>query len=223
MKTGLAFIISGPSTVGKTRIIRYLRSQISEIHISISATTREIRADETINQDYYFLSEEEFKLALNRGEFLEWVETPTGYYGTLKNPNIDWLVEGHSVIFDVDPIGTTKIKSVLSQQSNVQVCSIFLLPPSLDTTRELLKRRGRERGIYTDEDIEKRLLAVKGYIEHALEYDYIIINHNLSETMEIIKNIYFTEKLRSQKNYELYQWRCRESDNLIMPKLSCNQ
>ncbi len=219
VKDGLVLIISGPSAVGKSRVISHLLNLIPELRKTISATTRQARVDEIANHDYFFLSESGFEAAIRRNEFLQWVDTAFGRYGTPRQPLINWITAGQSVVMDLDPVGTSQIRTLLPR-----TCSIFLLPPSLAVLYDHLKSRRAGRGIRTRADLEQRLLSVKDYISVADSYDFVIINSNAEATASLVAGILATEELRIRKSTILQQWKQRElgtqKSNLIFDSLT---
>lgn len=201
----IVLIISGPSAVGKSRVIRHLQRMSPQLKSIVSATTRKPRVEEENGRDYFFMSHEEFNEAVQNNDFLEWVDSPYGKYGTLKSQVLNNLSESRDVILDLDPAGALKVKDFISQ-----ACSVFLLPPTMAELREHLELRGEERGIKTKEDLEKRMLSVKNYIGDAYKYDYILFNADSKTTAKTISRILEVEKLRLAKLPSLEEWKNRE-------------
>lgn len=179
-KRGNLFVISGPSGVGKTSIIKSILSK--DIIFSISYTTREKRDKEKNGEDYFFVSEKEFLDMVSQGKFLEWEKVHGAFYGTSK----DWIEEnlniGKNIILDIDVNGAKNVKKKLGGTL------IFIAPPSI----EILAHRIKERNTETDLDIEKRLSVAKREILKKDFFDFVIENDILEKSikklMEIINN-----------------------------------
>jgi guanylate kinase len=172
--TGKVIIFSAPSGAGKTTLVHYLLSQPLKLAFSVSATSRPRRVSETHGEDYYFLSEEEFRSGIASGLFLEWEEVyPGQFYGTLKSEMDRIWKSGRHVIFDVDVMGGLNLK----KHFGVQALSVFLLPPSLDALEVRLRRRGSE----TEDKLQMRLSKADKELALSDRFDEVIINKDLDE------------------------------------------
>lgn len=183
-------VISAPSGAGKTSIVHHLLDEITELSFSVSACSREKRANEIEGKDYYFLGVEGFKNKIEEDAFLEWEEVyPNQYYGTLKSEIERIWRKGKTVIFDVDVIGGLKIKKHYPSES----LSIFIMPPSIDVLRERLIARGTE----SEESLAKRLGKAEKEIASNQEFDQVILNDDFNisciETKEVITNFIFNK------------------------------
>ncbi len=178
MKKGQLFIISGPSGVGKGTVIKRLLSEITNIHLAISATTRPPRAGEVHGKHYYFLTPEDFKAYDEAGKFLEWCWVHNNQYGTLKEEVLNKTNKGENVLIEIDTQGAQKIK-----KSMPECIRIFLAPPSLEILKERLSNRGTE----SPEIIEMRLKKVTEEIQSKESFDFIITNTDLEETVHKVK------------------------------------
>ena len=168
-------VISGPSGVGKGTICKKV-SELTGIRIAISATSREQRKGEKEGRDYYFIPEEEFRLRIERGDFLEYAVVYGHYYGTLKTE----LDEG-DVILEIDTQGGMKLLKEIPD-----VLSIFLVPPSLEELRERIVKRGRE----PIEAIEPRLKAAEAEIAIGHKrYKYVVTNDDVTRAAKEVTNI----------------------------------
>ena len=153
---GKAIIFSAPSGSGKTTIVKHLLQQELNLEFSVSACSREPRENEVNGKDYYFLSAEEFKAGIEKGDFIEWEEVyKDHYYGTLKKKVGEFVNAGKAVLFDIDVNGALAIKNTFPNAS-----LIFLKPPN----REALISRLQSRKSETEQSIGKRLKR--------LDYEY---------------------------------------------------
>lgn len=172
MKQGKLIVLTAPSGAGKTTIKTNLLERMDELSFSISATTRNIREGEVDGKDYYFYSPEEFKLKIEKDEFVEWEEVYTNqFYGTLKS-ELDriWSLDKHAVL-DIDVQGALNIKEVFPDISFI----LFIKPPSLETLKKRLKLRDTE----SEESIRKRINKAESELEFADSFDSYIINDDL--------------------------------------------
>lgn len=182
MKKGKIIILSAPSGTGKSTIISRLLKH-SELHLgfSVSATSRPPRGQEQHGRDYYFLSNEEFRDKIRKGEFVEWEEVYNGTcYGTLSSEIERLVSSGMNVIMDIDVKGALNVK----KRYGSNAMSIFILPPSL----EELERRLRARSTDTEESISKRLSKAKYEMCFAQEFDARIINDNLDRASDDVRS-----------------------------------
>ena len=174
---GKLVIFSAPSGSGKTTIVHELLKHFDCFEFSISATSRQPRGQEQDGKDYYFLSNEEFKACVERGEFVEWEEVYQGTcYGTLKREMERIWAKGNVIIFDVDVMGGINLKKLFGEDA----CSMFIMPPSV----EELERRLRGRGTDTEEVIQKRIAKAEFELSKAPEFDHIVVNDVLEVAVE---------------------------------------
>lgn len=177
-----AIIFSAPSGSGKTTIVKELLKEFGNLEFSISATSRAPRGVEKDGIDYYFMSPDEFSARVDNGEFVEWEEVYSGTcYGTLR-AEIDRIwSKKNVVVFDVDVVGGVNMK----RKFGTSAMTIFIMPPSVEVLRERLIGRGTD----TPEAIEKRIAKAQIEIEHAKEFDKVIINDDLQTAVEQTKNV----------------------------------
>ena len=177
-RPGLLLVVSGPSGVGKTTIVRPLEQRLGGV-FSVSATTRAPAKGEADGRDYYFLSEEEFQDRLERGEFLEHAQLfGRHWYGTPRGPVLEHLDAGQLVILDIDVQGGLQVK-----QAMPEAFMIFVLPPSDEELLRRLRARGRE----SEEVIQRRFAEAKREIERATSsgaYDATVVNDDLQQAIE---------------------------------------
>lgn len=192
-KRGLLVIISGPSGVGKSTVVRKLLSIYPKLKLSRSATTRPPRPGEKHGLDYYFITEEEFFDRVDKGSFLEWAQVHGFYYGTPKDFVEEELVRNQAVVSEVDVQGAASIKeAVQSSKIKGSAVFIFLIPPSVDILAFRLKRRKTE----DKEVVNYRLRAAIAELQVMEKYDYIVVNDKVESAAEKIKAIINVEKER---------------------------
>lgn len=174
---GKLIIFSAPSGSGKTTIVKYLLQKIPNLGFSVSATTRQKRADEIDGKDYYFLSQQDFKDKIDSGEMIEWEEVYQGtYYGTLRTEIERLWATGNQVLFDVDVKGGLSIKKEYQEKA----LSIFVKVPSTD----ILEQRLRSRGTDSEESIATRLQKVQFEMTFQDDFDVVLVNDNLQEAQQ---------------------------------------
>jgi len=188
IRQGIMLLISSPSGAGKSTLARKLLETHSNIKLSVSYTTRSPRPNEVHGRDYYFCSLEEFKTMEGQGDFLETAKVFGNWYGTLKSPVKEALSAGYDVLFDIDWQGT----QALAQYMGERVVFFFVLPPSM---RELEKRL-HTRSEDAKETINLRMSQATNEISHWAEYDYVIINNKVEESMDGINAILKAERLK---------------------------
>ena len=182
---GKLIVISAPSGAGKTSIVHHLLKNRNDLSFSVSACSREKRANEIDGKDYYFLGIEGFKQKIKEAAFLEWEQVyENQYYGTLKSEIERIWSEGKTVIFDVDVVGGLNIK----KQYPKKCLSLFIMPPSLEVLAERLIGRGSE----SDESLQKRLDKAEEEIAQNQQFDRVILNDDFEivceETQQVITN-----------------------------------
>lgn len=180
MNKGKLFIVSGPSGSGKDTILVELLKKCPEIRFSISSITRPMRKGEKPGEKYNFISTEEFKSMIENDQLLEYNCFVNNYYGTPKAPVIEALDSGFDMIIEVDVNGAKQIREKMPE-----AVSIFIMPPDLETLKQRLCSRGTE----TPEKIEERLNMAKTEIERAVEYDYTVINDDVTTAVNEIAAI----------------------------------
>jgi len=197
-KKGLLVVISGPSGVGKSTVVRALLKMSPSIRLSVSATTRKARPMEKDGKDYYFYTEKEFFDMVERGEFYEWAEVHKAYYGTPRKNVERWLAKGDSVILEIDVQGASKIKEAITKGiiSFANLVYVFLIPPSVDILAFRLKRRKTEK----EDALNWRLRAAIAELQVMEKYDYIVVNDKIESAAEKINAIISVEKERMQYN-----------------------
>ncbi len=191
-------VLSSPSGAGKTTLARRLLEENPDFVMSVSATTRAARDSEVEGRDYYFVSADEFENMADKGEFLEHAVVFDHRYGTPSAPVFAALDEGNCVLFDIDWQGTQQ----LTQNVREDVVTVFILPPSLQE----LGRRLKSRGLDTAEVVRGRMEKATTEISHWREYDYVLINEDVDETMKQLQHIVDAEWLRRERQIGLSEF-----------------
>lgn len=170
-------IFSAPSGSGKTTIVRHLLGKFSELRFSISATSRAPRGAECNGVDYFFLSPDEFAIAVAADKFVEWQEVYAGTsYGTLRSEVERIWAMGGVVVFDVDVVGGVNLKRLFGDSA----LSVFIMPPSIDVLRDRLVGRATDSA----EAIERRVAKAAEELLYADSFDVVIVNDNLEIAQE---------------------------------------
>jgi len=186
--TEMMIVISSPSGVGKTTLVKLLAERNKNFEISISNTTRKPRENEINGKDYYFIDEQKFNDLIKTKSFYEYAKVFKNLYGTLKEPVIKKLSQGKDVLFDIDWQGSQQIKKL---QLNYKLISIFILPPNIKTLEERLSKRDIKDKLILNE----RMSHFKSDVLHWEEYNYVVINNELENCYQSILSIINSEKV----------------------------
>jgi len=187
---GSIFIVSAPSGAGKTTLCKQIVKMVDNVKPSISFTTRQPRAGEIPGEDYYFVSEEEFRAMIGRGDFVEWAQVHGNLYGTSKRKLEELIDSGYDMLLDIDTQGARQIR-----QSFSNAVYIFILPPSMTELKNRLERRMSN----SVEDMNRRMLRAVDEIKEYKIYDYVIVNDMLEVSMKKLEAVIIAERLRSTK------------------------
>jgi len=190
-RRGLMFVLSSPSGAGKSTLARKLLDADDNMSLSVSATTRPPRASEVDGREYKFMAKEQFEDMADRGEFLEHALVFGNHYGTPRAPVEAMLIQGKDVLFDVDWQGARALRAAEPQD----VVGIFILPPSMAE----LERRLRARAEDSEEVIQSRMARSLNEISHWEEYDYVLVNTLLEQTLVQVKQILAAERLKRNR------------------------
>ncbi|MEE9304222.1 MAG: guanylate kinase [Thiotrichaceae bacterium] len=193
---GKLYIVSAPSGAGKTSMLKQLIKRKPELKVSVSHTTRSSRPGEKHGVNYYFVSIDEFKQAIEDKAFFEHAEVFGNYYGTSKETVQQQLDEGDDVILEIDWQGARKVREQFSE-----VISIFILPPS----RNDLESRLQDRQQDSDQVIQARMQEASEEMEHYHEYDYIIINDDFEQAINELEAIFDSENLRLEMQQQKHK------------------
>lgn len=171
---GQLIVLSGPSGVGKSTVIKALRVARPDIWISVSATTRAPRPGEVDGVHYYFYSDDRFDRAVAAGEFLEWAPFAGYRYGTPSAPVTERLAAGSSALLEIDLQGARQVRSAMPE-----AFLVFLAPPSF----EELERRLVGRGTESPEASAARLEAARAELAAQSEFDEVLVNSSVEEVL----------------------------------------
>ena len=181
------FIISAPSGSGKSTLVKHLIEGIAGLRFSISHTTRAPRGQECEGEDYHYITREDFEARIARGEFLEYAQVFGNYYGTHRGELERAEVEGRDLVLDIDVQGARQLKKKIPE-----AVSIFILAPS----RAILEQRLRARSEDSEAVIERRLREAAEEIRNYRQYDYVLINRQVQESVETLASIVRAERVR---------------------------
>ncbi len=200
MTFGTAVILSGPSGVGKSTLIGRVRRELPELEFSVSCTTRTPRPGEIDHVHYHFLSEEEFSLRQERGEFIEHAGVFARRYGTLRSEVMDRVSAGRDVVLDIDVQGAMQIREAARKDPQLAAVAefVFVAPPSM----EELERRLRGRGTESEEQIRLRLGLARRELSFWRRYDYLLINHDVEYTAVEMAGLIRAFRLKSSRQPE---------------------
>jgi guanylate kinase len=197
-RRGLMMVLSSPSGAGKTTISHRLLESDPGITLSVSVTTRPPRANEVDGKDYRFIDLTAFNLMVNRDQLLEHAKVFGNYYGTPRAPVEKTLAEGRDVLFDIDWQGTQQ----LAEKARDDLVSVFILPP----TWHELERRLMGRGQDDPSEINRRMAKAADEMSHWAEYDYVIINRDLNQSVAAVKAILQSERLMRRRQTGLAEF-----------------
>ncbi|WP_218940159.1 guanylate kinase [Denitrobaculum tricleocarpae] len=194
-RRGLMLVFSSPSGAGKTTISRKLLDKDDNLELSISATTRPRRPGEVNGKDYFFVSSEQFEAMVARGEMLEHAQVFDHRYGTPREPVEKALQAGRDVLFDIDWQGTQQV----ADKAPRDLVRVFVLPPSVKELERRLYARARD----PEDVVRSRMAKAADELSHWAEYDYIIVNHDIDQSLADVQSILHAERLRRERRVGL--------------------
>ena len=177
---GTILIVVAPSGAGKTSLVRALMEARSQIRHSVSCTTRAPRQGERDGEDYCFISQAEFGQRRHAGEFLEWAEVHGNLYGTSRQWIDAQTSAGADIVLEIDWQGARQVRRLYPD-----AVSVFIAPPSLEILQQRLEARGKD----SPEVIGRRLATARNELEHAAEFQYIIVNQEFTEACQQLLSI----------------------------------
>ena len=187
---GIAFVVSAPAGTGKTTLVERLAKEFETIKINISATTRPKRDAEISGVHYLFVTDDEFEEKLQKGHFLEHVRNFGYRYGTDREYIEQVRRAGNHIFLIIDTQGAETLMRIYD------ATYIFIMPPSIETLKQRLIKRGTE----TDESMRYRLERAEDEMKTAQHYDYVIVNDDLDKAYQVLKSIFIAETHRVKKN-----------------------
>jgi len=194
VERGILFVISSPSGGGKGTLIRRILTHMPRLGYSVSWTTRAPRQGETNGRDYHFVTQEEFKAARERGEFLEWAVVHGNLYGTSLKVVERELAAGRDIVLEIDVQGATTVRD-----AGIEAVSIFILPPSF----EILRRRLTGRQSENSDALALRLRNSRGEVEHYRDFDYLVLNDDVERAATQLASIVYAERARRVRQERL--------------------
>lgn len=190
-RRGLMLVLSSPSGAGKTTISRALLKEESHLTMSISVTTRAPRPGEENGKDYFFVDEVEYHRMVKTGALLEHARVFDNFYGTPRAYVEQQLAIGRDVLFDIDWQGTQQLKA----SAGPDLVSIFILPPSIADLEKRLRGRAQD----AEEVVRKRMARAADEMSHWPEYDYVVVNRDVDQSIAQVRAILTAERLRQRR------------------------
>ena len=203
-KNGNLIVISGPSGVGKSTLVKRAMAELPDLRFSVSCTTRAPREGEVDGKSYYFLDDAEFTRRLDNGEFLEHAGVFKHRYGTLKSEVLNRITRGEEVLLDIDVQGAKQIRAAAESDPVIRNAAVFIIiaPPALKTLEERLISRNSE----TSEQLKLRVDAARNELKNFRIYDYMVINDDLETAANDLINIFKAIRMRTANiQEELFQ------------------
>jgi guanylate kinase len=186
-KSGLVIVLSGPSGVGKDRVLEEFLNDCPDVHKCVTVTTRAPRQSEQIGKDYHFVSVADFRGMVDEGKFLEFAEVHGNLYGTPREWVEEQTAAGNDVILKIDVQGGLAVKNQIPE-----AIMVFLVPPSI----EELERRLRSRRTESEADVTKRLLDAQSELQHISRYQYAVENDIVEDAVTKLRAIVVAERSR---------------------------
>lgn len=205
-RRGFMLVLSSPSGAGKTTIARKVLESEKKLVLSISVTTRPKRSSEKEGSDYFFVEEAIFSQMVDNKQFLEHAQVYGYRYGTPRASIEELLAMGTDVLFDIDWQGTQQLK----QTALNDLVSVFILPPTIEDLEKRLYTRGED----SEDVVRKRMRQAQHECSHWAEYDYVIVNETLEESIQKIRSIVQAERLKRRRQIGLATFvnRLRETE-----------
>jgi len=186
--TGSMLMVVAPSGAGKSSLVNALLEKDPDIGLSVSFTTRAPRPGEVNGREYNFLTEQEFLKRKDAGDFLEWANVHGNYYGTSKSWIESQMKNGKDVILEIDWQGARQVQQLIPQ-----AIWIFILPPSIQTLEDRLRKRAQD----DEATIQKRVAAAKDELAHVAEANYLVVNDNFEKALSDLNQVVLASRLRT--------------------------
>ena len=194
-RRGVMLVIASPSGAGKSSISRQLFAQDPNIALSVSVTTRARRTDEIDGTHYHFIDVPKFERMRDQGDLLEWAEVHGNFYATPREKVEERLSAGKDILFDIDYQGTLQ----LYENCREDMVTVFILPPSIAELEARLERRAQDE----PEVIAKRLRNARKEMEHYSEYDYVLVNEDLEQSVQMVRSVLASARLQRPRQTKL--------------------
>lgn len=188
---GILLVLSGPSGAGKGTICKELLRDCPNLHYSVSATTRAPRTGEVHGTSYWFVSQDEFQSMIDNDELLEWAQVYNNFYGTPRRAVMEMLESGKNVILEIDTQGALQIKAKFPEG-----VFVYIVPPSLDELADRIYKRGTD----SLESIKNRLSCAELELHCADQYNYIVVNDDLSDAVRKVEAVITAEECNTRRN-----------------------
>ena len=196
---GLLFIVSAPSGAGKTTLVERLVEQTPQLKMSRSYTSRDARQGEADGVDYNFVTRPAFEAMIEGGQFLEWAEVFGNLYGTGRADTEALLRLGHDVVLVIDVQGARKVRA-----AEMDSTTVFVMPPSLAVLEQRLRGRSKD----SEPEIQRRLQVARDEVSAFSEYDYVVVNDEVTATVDRLRSIVIAERARLQRMHD-------EADSIV--------
>ncbi|MEQ1710443.1 MAG: guanylate kinase [Hyphomicrobium sp.] len=190
-RRGLLLVLSSPSGAGKTTLSKRLLAADAGIAMSVSVTTRRPRTGEVDGKDYIFVDDRRFAAMRDNGELLEWARVFDNHYGTPRAWVEAAVASGRDVLFDIDWQGAQQ----LAEKMPGDIVRVFILPPSGAVLEERLRNRNQD----PHDVVARRMAAASAEISHWAEYDYVVINGDLDDSLSGLRSILAAERLKRER------------------------
>ena len=197
-RRGLMLVLSSPSGAGKTTLSRMLLKADRGVDLSISVTTRPRRRGEVQGRDYHFIDRGRFDAMAKSGDLLEWADVFGYCYGTPRRPVEAALHVGRDVLFDIDWQGTQQLR----EKARDDLVSVFILPPSAKELERRLKARAQDSKAV----IGVRMAKAADEMSHWAEYDYVVVNRDISEAFREVQAILAAERRKRERQVGLTEF-----------------
>ena len=194
--SGLLFVVSAASGTGKTSLVKALLERVTNLHVSVSHTTRGQRPGELNGVHYHFTQKEDFLSLVNEGGFIEYAEVFGNYYGTAQQTVKEQLDKGHDVLLEIDWQGAEQVRRLFPESKQ-----IFILPPSQFDLRQRLSNRGTD----SVEVIEHRLSCAVEDMQQYVNFDFVIINDDFNKALHDLEAVIIANRLVLKQQSERHQ------------------
>jgi guanylate kinase len=184
---GQLFIVSAPSGAGKTTLVERLVEQVPHLRMSRSYTSRPVRPGEADGVDYNFVTRARFEEMIAAGDFLEWADVFGNLYGTCASDTQRLLADGNDVVLVIDVQGARQVRTLRPGAT-----TIFVMPPSFDILEQRLRGRSKD----SEAAILKRLQVARQEVASFTEYDFIVVNDEVTAAVERLRGVVLADRCR---------------------------